>query len=430
MDIEIPRTTAMFEREFRNVGKLDPLAFGPIASEEDLGNEQIQHIELIHGTVDIMVHSDEVEFNEENVPSSENLLSSLTNRVMRRARVTGLFAQLYPQVRAYVRERCFGGRVELDEVPVRRALNDNVLMDGIASLFSRRIGELTAEKRDVKVSGDPWKLSEMEEFSWRREFTEATKTIFSVVACYNVFEADFAHFLDKAPDILRFAKLCEHFTGFHVQYLKSSGALGTYYPDFVVVQKKGKTEQKWIVETKGQEDVEVAAKDEQMKRWCSEVSMETGVPWNYAKVPYNLFNGKHFGSFDELIKVLAGQTGQLVLPIEDSAHAALVDAHVGPPTEVVEHFWQTFGSRVPASAIVLSSTEELEPTAIRNALDKPLSIVSALPRGFLFFVDLEPEANWSHACAYAFVSACEETVWCEAEWPPHALIALRLQARL
>jgi type III restriction enzyme len=110
------------------------------------------------------------------------------------------------------------------------------MLDGIATLFSRRIGELTAEKRHVQVLGIPWRLSETQEFSWRRHFTVAGKTIFNVVACFNDFEADFATFLDKASDVPRFAKLCEHFTGFHVQYLKSSGALGTYYPDFVVVQ--------------------------------------------------------------------------------------------------------------------------------------------------------------------------------------------------
>jgi type III restriction enzyme len=319
LDIEIPRTTALFEREFRNVEKLDPLAFGPIAAEEDLTSDQRQRIDLVFGTLDVTVHSDEVEFNEDNVPPSENLLSSLTNRVMKRARITGYFPQLYPRVRTYVSERCFGGRVELDEVAVRRALNDSALMDGIASLFSRRIGELTAEKRNVKVVGDPWMLSKTQEFSWRRHFTVADNTIFNVVACYNNFEADFAQFIDKAPDVVRFAKLCEHFTGFHVQYLKSSGALGTYYPDFVLVQKKGEKLHHWIIETKGQEDVEVAAKDEQMKRWCSEVTVETGLPWSYAKVPYHLFHGKHFGSFDQLLKTLAGETGQLVLSAEEQS---------------------------------------------------------------------------------------------------------------
>jgi type III restriction enzyme len=428
-DIEIPRTTALFEREFKNIEKLDPLNFGPIGSEEDLTTEQKQRIELIHGTVDVTVHSDEVEFNAENVPPVENLLSSLTNRVMKRARITGLFPQLYPKVRAYVRERCFGGRVELDEVAVRRALNDSALIDGIAALFARRIGELTAEKRAVKVVGDPWRMAETSEFSWRRHFTIADKTIFNVVACYNAFEADFARFLDQAPDVVKFSKLCEHFTGFHVQYLKSSGALGTYYPDFALVQKNGKKLHNWIIETKGQEDVEVAAKDEQMMRWCTEVTIATGLSWSYAKVPYQVFHGKHFGTFDDLLKALSGQKAQLVLPLSDKARTAADDPPAGPPASVVNYFWKTFGSRVPANGIVLASTEELDPNTVKNALELPVSCKGVPSSAFLFFVDLDPEANWAHACAYAFVARTGETVWGEADWPPHESIKLRLQAR-
>lgn len=314
MDIEIPRTTALFEREYKNLNLLDPLIFGPLVKEEVLTKELRQRIDLVHGTIDVTVHSDEVTFNEDNVPLTENLLSSLTNRVMRRARITGAFPALYPKVRAYVRERCFGERVDIEEVSVRRALDDGALLDGIAALFARKIGELTAEKRDVKISGDPYRLSETPEFSWRRHFTVADKTIFNVVACYNNFEADFAQFLDRAGDVKRFAKLCEWFTGFYVQYLKSSGALGTYYPDFVVVQKDGSKVVNWIVETKGQEDVEVASKDAQMVRWCEEVTAETGTPWRYLKVPYRTFYEKRSSSFGSLVIALATMSAQLVLP--------------------------------------------------------------------------------------------------------------------
>jgi hypothetical protein len=45
-------------------------------------------------------------------------------------------------------------------------------------------------------------------------------------------------------------------------------------------------------------------------------------------------------------------------------------------------------------------------------------------RAFLFFVDLEPEANWAHACAYAFVAETGETAWCDARWPPRESIPL------
>lgn len=99
------------------------------------------------------------------------------------------------------------------------------------------------------------------------------------------------------------------------------------------------------------------------------------------------------------------------------------------PAAVVEHFWKTYSSKIPKQAIVLASTNEFDRKAVRTALDKPLDLGSVPTRAFLFFVDLEPEANWAHACGYAFVSKGKEVAWCDAEWPPHASIALKLQAR-
>ena len=316
LDIEIPRTSALFERAYKNLKDLDPLVFGALAHEVELGEELKRQIKLEHATVGVTVHSDEVEFNEDNVPPTENLLSALTNRVIRKARVTtNSFLTLYPKVSCYVHERCFGRRVILEDVAVRRALNDAGLLEAIATLFSRRIGELTTEQRSLEVVGTPYRLSETPEFTWRRHFTSADKTIFNVVACYNNYEARFARFLDRAEDVDRFAELAEWFTGFHVQYLKSSGAVGTYYPDFVVVQKVNRGHVNWIIETKGREDLEVAAKDAQMARWCREVSSVSGDNWEYLKVPQAVFDRGSFASLSDLVRGVRKLTRPLALPI-------------------------------------------------------------------------------------------------------------------
>ena len=64
-------------------------------------------------------------------------------------------------------------------------------------------------------------------------------------------------FLDyKAADAMRFAALGTTEQGdsgaqFRVDYLKPSGAIGFYHPDWVVVQKTKAGELSWIIETKG-----------------------------------------------------------------------------------------------------------------------------------------------------------------------------------
>jgi hypothetical protein len=166
-----------------------------------------------------------------------------------------------------------------------------------------------------------------------------------------------------------------------------------------------------------------------MQRWCREITAETGVPWKYAKVPYGVFHGRHFAHFEELARALEGPTAQLVLPEVGASGAVLSDPADGPPAAVVASFWRTFGDSVPAAAVVLASTSELDPRTVRTALDQSLPLQDVPVSAFLFFVDLQPEANWAHACSYAFVSPAGEAVWCEAEWPPEPSIRLALQHR-
>ena len=188
-----------------------------------------------------------------------------------------------------MQKRCFGGVVELDDAGVRRALSHSGLLDAVAALFARVIGQLTVEATPVKLVGEPYRLSDTPKFTWRRMAIPADKTIFNVVACYNPFEAEFASFLDRCDDIDRFAALAEWFTQFHVEYLSGTGAVRLYYPDFVAVQTTRAGPVNWIIETKGREFDDTDAKAKHMARWCEEVSQESGETWRDLKVSQTVF---------------------------------------------------------------------------------------------------------------------------------------------
>ena len=152
------------------------------------------------------------------------------------------------------------------------------LQEGIAKYLARKIAELTIERRAIEFDKADFRLSETKPFSWRRNLPplEAKKTVFNYVATYNDFERRFAEFLDKkATDVLRFASLGtteqgESGTQFRVDYLKPSGAIGFYHPDWVVVQKTKAGEVNWIIETKGRVWEGTTAKDEALESGASE----------------------------------------------------------------------------------------------------------------------------------------------------------------
>lgn len=94
----------------------------------------------------------------------------------------------------------------------------------------------------------------------------------------------------------RFAKLPQQF-GFVIEYTDAAGNLRYYQPDFVAVLTDGK---RYIVETKGQEDVNVANKDRAAAIWCENASALTGDSWAYLKVKQSEYAKLQADTFADL----------------------------------------------------------------------------------------------------------------------------------
>jgi type III restriction enzyme len=124
------------------------------------------------------------------------------------------------------------------------------------------------------------RLSETPKFPWSRPTVASAKCVFNLVPCDNKFEQEFAQLLRDADDVQRFAKLPEQF-GFTIEYTDSPANLRYYEPDFVAVIVGGTH---YLIETKGQEDVNVAHKDGAARLWCENATLLTGTPWEYLKV--------------------------------------------------------------------------------------------------------------------------------------------------
>jgi type III restriction enzyme len=109
-----------------------------------------------------------------------------------------------------------------------------------------------------------------------------------------------------AKDVLRFASLGtteqgESGTQFRVDYLKPSGAIGFYHPDWVVVQHTEGLDVNWIIETKGRVWEGTAAKDEAIENWCEHVSAATKLVWRYVRINQVDFDGRKLQSLAQLL---------------------------------------------------------------------------------------------------------------------------------
>jgi len=87
--------------------------------------------------------------------------------------------------------------------------------------------------------------------------------------------------LDGCSDVRAFAKLPQIF-GFSIEYTDAAMNLKSYFPDFVSVDDEGTH---WLLEAKGQENIDVIRKDAAALRWCENASKLTETAWRYVKVP-------------------------------------------------------------------------------------------------------------------------------------------------
>lgn len=305
-DIAIPLTKPAWTHSFRNLSELDVGSLEPIQDREELPEPYRIRLKMEFASTETEVHQADIAME---APSARNLLTSIANKVSAQAKLPSRFDEMYPVVRDYVQRVCFGKQIELEqEKPIRSHLMRLEVQEGIARYLALKISELTLERRPFEFKKANFHLSETKPFIWRRNLPalEASKTVFSFVATFNAYERAFAEFLEQADDVLRFAALGTTEQGdssasFRVDYVKESGAIGFYYPDWVAVQKTENGEANWIIETKGRVWENTERKDVAMREWCQQVTSETRNSWRFIRVNQADFASGDFRTLKQLV---------------------------------------------------------------------------------------------------------------------------------
>ena len=212
--------------------------------------------------------------------TAEEVIGYYARRIAQDVKLPSQFSALAPKVREFLEKKAFGETVTLDDPAMLKAISSNVAQYVTIKTFVEALRKLVLSELEPQLLHAGRGLSETPPFPWSRPTMKASKCVFNLVPCDNEFEKEFAQFLEKADDVLRFAKLPEQF-GFAIEYTDNAGNFRHYEPDFVVLTNDGRHH---IVETKGLEDVNVVNKDRAAQLWCENTTRLTGKPWAYLKV--------------------------------------------------------------------------------------------------------------------------------------------------
>ncbi|MEQ9567517.1 MAG: TnsA endonuclease N-terminal domain-containing protein, partial [Pseudomonadales bacterium] len=139
----------------------------------------------------------------------------------------------------------------------------------ILESFKKAINALTVKDRGDTEIRDTIKLRNTRPFVVKEQgYIVPKRSLFNRVIGDSHLELRFASFLDDCTEVQAYAK--NYFAvHFKIDYVNADGSISNYYPDFVVKLKDGRV---FIVETKGQEDLDVPLKMERLRQWCEDIN--------------------------------------------------------------------------------------------------------------------------------------------------------------
>lgn len=226
----------------------------------------------------------------------EEIIGYYARLIASELKLTAQFSVLAPKITEFFERRAFGEAVNLHDPTIISAMNRNVTLYVVKETFCKVLREQIIEEVEPTLVTPARLLSSIQPFPYSRPIYEARKCVLNFVPCDNEFERAFAKFLDQAADVAAFCKLPDTF-GFVIPYTDTSANLRNYRPDFVAVLTNG---EHWIVETKGQENIDVARKDKAAALWCENATELTGTTWHYLKVPQKHYEKLHPADFADL----------------------------------------------------------------------------------------------------------------------------------
>lgn len=300
-DIDIPDISPLLTRKkslAKEIAAIDVMKFN-VNKLPLKGKEIADTKKFIYEGRDILTDEKllEREYAIPQAQTAEEIIGYYARRITQNIKLPSQFAVLAPKVRDFFERKAFSRTVNLDDPEVIKAISSNLAGYVVIKEFEKVLREMVLEQKQPRLISEDHFLSSTPPFPTSKKIFEAKKTVFNYTPCDNEYELTFAKFLDKDKNIKAFAKLPEQF-GFCIQYTDTLANIRNYFPDFITINTDGS---RWIIETKGREDIEVQLKDNAAIHWCNTATELTGTEWKYLKVLQKDFEGLRPDNFAELL---------------------------------------------------------------------------------------------------------------------------------
>jgi type III restriction enzyme len=298
LDIEIPVLTPRVYREYKNLSALDVGAlrhqrvlYQQFSEEEqrEIVFKDITTGEVTHTTI----------LDTAGIADYRSVIGYFAKTVMKELRLVSGYDVLYGKVKAFVQNELFDRWVELESPNTLRNLSEPAATKTLIETFKKAINALTVQDKGDAEIRDTIKLRQTRPFVVKDQgYLVPKKSVFNRIIGDRGFELVFARFLEDCNDVLSYAKnyLAVHFK---LDYVKADGDISNYYPDFLV---KLSPKLIFVVETKGQEELDLPLKMQRLRQWCEDINRVQGeVKFDFVYVDQEGFEKYKPASFRQLV---------------------------------------------------------------------------------------------------------------------------------
>lgn len=297
LDIEIPVLTPRIYREYKNLADLDAgaqghkrVAYQKFSEEEqrEIVFKDITTGEVTHTTI----------LDTAGVADYRSVIGYFAQTIMKELRLVSGYDVLFGKIKAFVQTELFDQIVDLEHPNTLRNMSELVATKTLIETFKKAINDLTVQDKGDAEIRDTIKLRKTRPFVVKDQgYLIPKKSVFNRVIGDSNLELQFANFLEGCSDVVSYGK--NYFAvNFKLDYVNADGNISNYYPDFLV---KLADERIVIIETKGQEDLDVPLKMQRLRQWCEDINrVQSDVGYDFVYVDEESFKKYGPKSFHEL----------------------------------------------------------------------------------------------------------------------------------
>lgn len=268
LDIEIPVLTPRIYREYKNLADLDVVAMAFQTCEYRKFSEEEQR-EIVFKDITTGEVTHMTVLDGAGIADYQSVIGYFVQTVMKEMRLVSGYDVLYGKIKRFIQERLFSRSVDLEAPNTLRNLSELAATKTLLETFKQVVNDLTIrDKGDAQIL-DTIKLRRTRPFVVKNQsYMMPRKSVFNRIIGDSHFELEFANFLEQCGDVVSYAKNYLA-VNFKLDYVKADGDISNYYPDFIVKLSNGRVV---IVETKGQQDLDVPLKMVRLCQWCEDIN--------------------------------------------------------------------------------------------------------------------------------------------------------------